>query len=155
MRLSLRDILEMKQHNLKIPGVRVNILEELDPQNFIIQDNSRLAILKVPERYTEEVEVGKGLLVLPVRLNDYCIGQQKRTPPQKLRKMNVDEPEENILRDIRLQFKSGPSKKENKFSDKLGNTGDQESNDAEWENERRWAEIIIKHIKEIKKLLGM
>ena len=128
MRLSLRDILEMKQHNLKIPGVRVNILEELDPQNFIIQDNSRLAILKVPERYTEEVEVGKGLLVLPVRLNDFCLGHQKRTPPQKLRKMNVDEPEENIMRDLRLKFKSGPSEKENKFPDKLGDGLKESSN---------------------------
>ena len=68
MRLSLREILEMKQHNLKIPGIRVNILEEIEPEIFIVQDETKVAILKVPKEYTEYVKVGKSLMVKPVKL---------------------------------------------------------------------------------------
>ncbi len=84
MKQSLRDILEMKQHNLKIPGgIRVNILEEIEPAVFIVQDESKVAILKVAKEYIENVKVGRSLMVKPVKLNDFCIGHtNKRISPQ-------------------------------------------------------------------------
>ena len=83
MRQSLRDILEMKQHNLKIPGmIRVNILEEIEPEVFIAQDETKVAILKVAEELVKYIKVGKGLMLIPKRLNGFCIAHtnKKMTP---------------------------------------------------------------------------
>ena len=85
---SLRDILEMKQHNLKIPGIiRVNVLEEVEPEVFIVQDETKVALLKVAKEHIECVKVGKGLIVLPVKLNDFCIAHtHKRISPHSKKK---------------------------------------------------------------------
>ena len=109
MRLSLREILEMKQHNLKIPGripgIRVNVLEQVKPLIYIIQDPSTLAILKIPEKYQEEVEIGKSLVVAPVKLDDFCIGHRSRSPLQKLPKQRLVDPDEKSIRDLKQKIK--------------------------------------------------
>ena len=106
MRLSLREILEMKQHNLKIPGIRVNILEEIEPENFIVQDETKVAILKVPKEYTEYVKVGKSLMVKPVKVNDFSIAHtHKRISPQFAKLLNIAEPDEQSIKNLKKKFK--------------------------------------------------
>ena len=153
MRLSLREILEMKQHNLKIPGIRVNILEEIEPENFIVQDETKVAILKVPKEYTEYVKVGKSLMVKPVKVNDFSIAHtHKRISPQFLKSLNIAEPDEESITNLKKKFKSVKDNEENgkKFTDELGNTSDLETQDPKFNKERGWAEIIIQHIRKIK-----
>ena len=126
MRLSLRDVLEMKQHNLKIPGagIRINILEEIEPEAFIVQDETRVAILKVAQQYLNYVEVGKSLMVKPVKLNEFCIEHShKKVSPQRGKLLKIDDPEEGIIKDLKLKFKNGQEKAKMKeaFTDKLRN----------------------------------
>ena len=87
MQQSLRDILEMKQHNLKIPGLRVNILEEIEPKIFIVQDETKVAILKVAEEYLDYIKVGKSLLIKPVKLNDFSIAHTHKKNLSSVRKI--------------------------------------------------------------------
>ena len=104
MRQSLRDILEMKQHNLKIPGLRVNILEEIEPEIFIVQDETKVAILKVAEEYHDYIKVGKSLLIKPVKLNDFCIAHtHKKISPQCAKLLNIDEPDADTITNLKQQ----------------------------------------------------
>ena len=104
---SLRDLLELKQHNLKIPVLRVNILEELEPEIYIVQDETMVAILKVVKEHVENVKVGKSLIVKPKRLNDLCITHtHKRITPQCAKLLNIDEPDEQSITNLRKKFKS-------------------------------------------------
>ena len=153
MRQSLRDILEMKQHNLKIPGLRVNILEEIEPEVFIVQDETKVAILKVAEEYIDYVKVGKSLMVKAKKLNDFCIAHtHKKISPQHAKLMKIDDPEEGIIRDLKQKFQNSQDKAKIReaFTDKLRNTSDLASQDPSFSNEKRWAEIIIQHIRKIK-----
>ena len=147
---SLRDILEMKQHNLKIPVLRVNILEELEPEIYIVQDETKVAILKVIKEHAEYVKVGKSLIILkPKRLNDFCITHtHKKITPQCTKLLKLAEPDELTITNLKKKFKSNQNNEEKgeRFTDKLGNTCDLTSKDPEFTNERRWAEIIIQHI---------
>ena len=153
MRLSLRDILEMKQHNLKIPGIRVNILEEIEPEVFIAQDETKVAILKVAEEHVKYIKVGESLMVIPKRLNDFCIAHtHKKLTPQCAKVMKIAQPDAESIINLKKKFKSVQDNEEKgeKFTDELGNTCDLETQDPEFNNERRWAEIIIQHIRKIK-----
>ena len=153
MRQSLRDILEMKQHNLKIPGLRVNILEEIEPEVFIVQDETKVAILKVAEEYIDYVKVGKSLMVKPKKLNDFCIAHtHKKISPQHAKLLDIAEPDEETITNLKQRFKSSKDNEENgeKFTDELGNTCDQANQDPDFSNERGWAETIIQHIRKIK-----
>ena len=139
MRLSLRDILEMKQHNLKIPGLRVNILEEIEPKIFIVQDETKVAILKVAEEYLDYIKVGKSLLIKPVKLNGFSIAHtHKKISPQCAKLLNIAEPDEDTITNLKQKFKSSKDNAENgeKFTDELGNTCDPANQDPGFSNER-------------------
>ena len=143
----------MKQHNLKIPGIRVNILEEIEPEVFIAQDETKVAILKVAEEHVKYIKVGESLMVLPRKLNDFCIAHtHKRISPQFAKSLNIAEPDEESIKNLKKKFRSAKNSEENgeEFTDKLGNTSDVTSTDPEFANERRWAEIIIQHIIKMK-----
>ena len=151
---SLRDILEMKQHNLKIPVLRVNILEELEPEIYIVQDETKVAILKVIREHADYVKVGKSLMIVkPKRLNDFCIAHtNKKITPQCAKLLKIAEPDKESVTNLKKKFKSVQENKENgeKFTDELGNTSDLETQDPEFNKERGWAEIILQHIRKIK-----
>merc|ERR1711911_518102 len=111
------------------------------------------AILKVVKEHVENVKVGKSLIVKPKRLNDFCITHtHKRITPQCAKLLNIAEPDEQSITNLKKKFKSSQNIEENeeKFTDKLGNTCDLSSKDPEFTNERRWAKIIIQHIIKIK-----
>ena len=57
---------------------------------------------------------------------------------QKITKLAIREPDE----------KRKPSRFDN-FTDNLSNTGDPNSEDPSWQNEKRWASILIEHITKI------